>query len=111
MTLKLGSKGEAVKTLQEFLKIFVDGNFGPKTEAAVKTYQLKMGLIVDGVVGPKTWAVMGILNTDNAENEETQAALEIIKHYMPENTYFKGPVKKQWIFLHHTAGWENPYIV
>ena len=102
MTLKLGSKGEAVKTLQEFLKITVDGDFGPKTELAVKEYQKKSGLVADGVVGPKTWAYMGILNTDNAENEETQAALEIIKHYMPENTYFKGPVKKQWIFLYIT---------
>jgi hypothetical protein len=110
-TLKLGSKGEAVKTLQEFLKLTVDGDFGPKTEKAVRDYQSKNGLTVDGVVGPKTWAHMGILNTDNAENEETQSALEIIKHYMPEGTYFKGPVPKDWIFLHHTAGWENPYQV
>ena len=42
MTLKLGSKGEAVKTLQEFLKITVDGDFGPKTELAVKEYQKKV---------------------------------------------------------------------
>jgi hypothetical protein len=110
-TLKRGSKGEAVKTLQEFLKLTVDGDFGPKTEKAVRDYQSKNGLTVDGVVGPKTWAHMGILNTDNAENEETQSALEIIKHYMPEGTYFKGPVPKNWIFLHHTAGWENPYQV
>ncbi len=93
-TLKLGSKGEAVKTLQEFLKLTVDGDFGPKTEKAVRDYQSKNGLTVDGVVGPKTWAHMGILNTDNAENEEIQSALEIIKHYMPEGTYFKGPVPK-----------------
>jgi len=30
---------------------------------------------------------------------------------MPKGTYFKGPVKKQWIFLHHTAGGDNPYQV
>lgn len=109
--LKKGSKGESVKTLQDFLKITVDGNFGPKTESAVKSYQKKNGLVVDGVVGPKTWAHMGILNTDNAENIEVIKALEIKKHYMPVGTYFPGPVKKQWIFLHHTAGWENPYQV
>jgi hypothetical protein len=111
MTLKLGSKGEAVKTLQEFLKITVDGNFGPKTESAVKSWQKTHGLLADGIVGKKTWAAMGILNTDNAENLEVESALKIIKHYMPENTYFKGPVPKDWIFLHHTAGWENPYQV
>jgi hypothetical protein len=109
--LKKGSKGESVKTLQDFLKIAVDGDFGPKTESAVKSYQKKNGLVVDGVVGPKTWAHMGILNTDNAENIEVIKALEIKKHYMPVGTYFPGPVKKQWIFLHHTAGWENPYQV
>ncbi len=111
MVLKVGSKGEAVRTLQEFLKLTVDGIFGPKTEAAVKNYQSKNGLTVDGIVGPRTWAHMGILNTDNAENQEIEKALEIKKHYMPEGTYFKGPVKKQWIFLHHTAGWDNPYSV
>jgi hypothetical protein len=111
MILKLGSKGEAVKTLQEFLKITADGDFGPKTEKAVRDYQSKNGLTVDGVVGPKTWAHMGILNTDNAENNEVTSGLQIIKHYMPVGTYFPGPVKKQWIFLHHTAGWENPYQV
>jgi hypothetical protein len=109
--LKKGSKGESVKTLQEFLKIAVDGDFGPKTESAVKSYQKKNGLVADGIVGPKTWAHMGILNTDNAENLEVSRALEIKKHYMPVGTYFPGPVKKQWIFLHHTAGWENPYQV
>ena len=109
--LKKGSKGESVRTLQEFLKITVDGDFGSKTESAVKAFQKKTGLTVDGVVGKNTWAVMGILNTDNAENLEVVNALKIIKHYMPEDAYFKGPVKKQWLFLHHTAGWENPYQV
>lgn len=109
--LKKGSKGPAVVTLQEFLKLTADGIFGPKTESAVKSYQKKNGLVADGIVGPKTWAHMGILNTDNAENLELEKALEIKKHYMPVGTYFPGPVKKQWIFLHHTAGWENPYQV
>ena len=109
--LKKGSKGPAVVTLQEFLKLTADGIFGPKTESAVKSYQKKNGLVADGIVGPKTWAHMGILNTDNAENLEVEKALEIKKHYMTPGTYFPGPVKKQWIFLHHTAGWENPYQV
>lgn len=109
--LKRGSKGPSVVTLQEFLKLTADGIFGPKTESAVKSYQRKNGLVADGIVGPKTWAHMGILNTDNAENLEVEKALEIKKHYMIPGTYFPGPVKKQWIFLHHTAGWENPYQV
>jgi len=88
MVLKRGSKGESVKTLQEFLKLTADGDFGPKTEAAVKDWQKTHGLMVDGVVGPKTWAAMGILNTDNAENIEVVNALSIKKYWMPEGTYF-----------------------
>jgi len=109
--LKKGSKGPSVVTLQEFLKITADGDFGPNTESAVKSWQKANGLINDGIVGKKTWAAMGILNTDNAENLEVESALEIKKHYMMEGTYFPGPVAKDWIFLHHTAGWENPYQV
>jgi hypothetical protein len=111
MILKKGSKGESVKTLQEFLKITIDGDFGPKTEAAVKSWQKAHGLFDDGIVGPKTWAHMGILTTDNAENIEVIKALEIKKHWMPAGTYFPGPVQKDWIFLHHTAGGPNPYQV
>lgn len=110
-TLRLGSKGESVKTLQQFLKIKVDSDFGPQTETAVKAWQKANGLISDGIVGKNTWAAMGILNTDNAENSEVDHALKINQHYMPVGSYFAGPVPKKWIFLHHTAGWENPYQV
>jgi peptidoglycan L-alanyl-D-glutamate endopeptidase CwlK len=65
-TLKLGSKGESVKTLQSFLKITADGIFGPATEKSVKDWQKAYGLTPDGIVGKNTWAAMGILNTDNA---------------------------------------------
>ena len=37
--LKLGSKGKEVEDLQKYLKIKVDGDFGPKTEEAVKKFQ------------------------------------------------------------------------
>jgi|GEM_PF-4267850 len=33
---------------------FVDGVWGPETEAAVKAYQASRGLAVDGIVGPET---------------------------------------------------------
>ena len=58
MLLKVGSKGEEVKKLQE--KLGVDagsnaGTFGPKTEAAVKAWQKANGLLDDGIVGDNTW--------------------------------------------------------
>ena len=104
--LKLNSKGEDVKILQEFLKITVDGDFGPNTEAAVKKWQMDNGLKPDGIVGPKTQNAMGLLDTDIKENNTN---LVIEKSYLPKGQYFDGPTPKQWLFLHHTAGWQNPF--
>jgi murein L,D-transpeptidase YcbB/YkuD len=56
--LKLGSKGAAVKHLQEFLGITADGDFGPNTKAVVMKFQTSKGLTADGIVGPKTWALV-----------------------------------------------------
>lgn len=36
----------------------IDGNFGPKTEQAVRNVQAFLGMAVDGIVGPKTWKVL-----------------------------------------------------
>jgi len=109
-TLKLGSKGEDVKVLQSFLKLPVDGIFGPKTETAVKEWQSNYGIKSDGVVGPKTQAAMGFLNTDLTETPDGLSDRLIIeKSYLPKNQYFEGPTPKQWLFLHHTAGWHDPY--
>ena len=109
MILKLGSKGENVKLLQRFLKLKDDGDFGPKTEAAVKKWQKANGLVSDGIVGPKTWDEMGLASTDLSENVEFESEFIINKSYLKETEYVKGPIKPEYIFLHHTAGWHNPY--
>lgn len=62
--LKIGSRGEPVKTLQKGLKdmsynIVVDGIYGPQTEAVVIQFQKRFPeLVNDGIFGPKTKAVM-----------------------------------------------------
>ena len=66
-TVKLGSKGDAVKLLQTKLnklgykgkdgkELTCDGDFGVNTEYALKNFQKKKSLIADGIAGPKTWA-------------------------------------------------------
>jgi hypothetical protein len=55
-TLRKGSRGEAVKTLQKLLGgLVIDGIFGNNTEKAVKKYQKIQGLNNDGIVGKLTW--------------------------------------------------------
>jgi hypothetical protein len=110
MVLRKGDKGNAVKDLQEFLEITADGDFGPGTEAAVKKWQAENGLVADGVVGPKTWDAMGLATTDESEQVyTTDNGLIINRHYLPKGEYLEGPSKKEYCFLHHTAGWNNPY--
>ena len=59
MIIKLGStKKEQVKEIQEALDIWVDGDFGLKTEAAVKQFQKENSLDADGIVGPKTYKAL-----------------------------------------------------
>jgi peptidoglycan hydrolase-like protein with peptidoglycan-binding domain len=64
--LRRGSKGNRVREAQARLNargatppLVVDGDFGPKTEAAVRKFQLSRGLAVDGVIGKDTWNALG----------------------------------------------------
>ena len=60
-TLRNGSKGNQVKTLQRLLTAFgfpcgeVDGIFGAKTLTAVKDFQKSVNMTTDGIVGLNTW--------------------------------------------------------
>jgi len=60
VTLKRGSKGEAVKELQRFLNVklnlglIIDGKLGPKTILVIKQWQKDNGLVADGLIGNKT---------------------------------------------------------
>ena len=63
--LRTGSRGDAVRKLQELLNAkgytcgSVDGIFGSKTYAAVLAFQKANGLAADGIVGSLTWAKLG----------------------------------------------------
>jgi peptidoglycan hydrolase-like protein with peptidoglycan-binding domain len=67
-TLREGSSGAVVKSLQQLLTNGapgqwnvtpgpIDGQFGPLTKASVQAFQSWGGVGVDGIVGDQTWSV------------------------------------------------------
>ena len=91
MVLKLGSRGNEVKLLQEKLNLKVDGIFGPLTEEAVKDFQRSNGLKVDGIAGANTLSKLNLsVNKRNIK--------EIIVHCSatPEGKDFTVADIKRW---------------
>lgn len=90
-TIRKGSRGADVVTLQKKLNLQADGIFGVLTEEAVKEFQKANGLTVDGIVGNKTWSKLNVsLNKRNIK--------EIIVHCSatPEGKDFTVAQIKQW---------------
>lgn len=81
--IKLGSKGELVRYLQEILKslghleLVIDGDFGKRTELAVKDFQKLNNLGVDGIVGSKTWELLEKNSLSITEADYKRAANEL----------------------------------
>lgn len=112
MLLKIGSRGQEVKELQRALGLIDDGIFGKNTHAAVEAYQKENNLLVDGIVGRQTLASIRKENITTDLSEKVYSPYEglwVNKFYLPEGQYFPGPTPKEYLFLHHTAGWNNPY--
>jgi len=115
MLLKRGSKGSHVKELQTALELSADGIFGAGTESAVRRFQSENGLTADGIVGTKTWEAIGIDTDSEAAAEESQYTtkdgLVIERQYLDNDEYVRdyGKIEPLGFFLHHTAGWDNPY--
>jgi len=61
-TVQRGSTGAWVARLQEALEITVDGDFGPKTEAALRAFQDAYGLEPDGVAGRNAYRSLGLID-------------------------------------------------
>ena len=92
-TIKKGSKGEAVRTLQRLLGIKVDGDFGPATEKAVVQFQKSKGITADGIVGNKTWALLGVKDE-----------IEIVNNHINIHVTRLPNRQIKYIAIHYTAG-------
>ena len=133
MVLKKGSRNDedAVKAVQEKLGLKQDGIFGPTTEKYVIKYQKENLLTADGIVGRGTAKHMGInldehIDTDRTDVDDsndtdgvvamlgsytTEDGLVIDRAYLDSNEYVRdyGKIEPKNFFIHHTAGWNNPY--
>lgn len=133
-TVKRGSKGDAVKELQEDLntlgytdsnnaKLDIDGSFGARTEQAVKKLQKANGLVVDGSCGPKTWAKIDELLDKIEPGTKVKTLDQLNVRSGPGTQYSILKVLKKdtictwthengnWIYLKEPAGWVNANYV
>ena len=91
MILKLGSRGNEVKILQEKLNLKADGVFGPLTEEAVKDFQRSNGLEVDGIAGADTLSKLNLL-----VNKRTIKELIVHCSATPEGKDYSVDTIRQW---------------
>lgn len=89
MLLKIGSKGEDVKRLQERLKLAADGSFGPGTEKAVKEWQSKNGLAADGIIGDASWSKL--FEVGSTAVSSSLFKLENLKGHIPDSVIAQIP--------------------
>lgn len=82
--LKLGSRGTAVKALQQRLLALhyfdvgkADGVFGPNTYHAVVAFQKVQRIARDGIVGPVTWAHLASPYKPSPRYRLVTSALEV----------------------------------
>lgn len=91
MILKLGSRGNEVKVLQEKLNLKADGIFGPLTEEAVKDFQRSNSLEVDGIAGADTLSKLNLL-----VNKRTIKELIVHCSATPEGKDYSVDTIRQW---------------
>lgn len=104
--------------LQKLLNLPETGDWTEFDEAAWKNHSLKTGLDYKPLPITKEEIPVevpemeideshGLISTDLSEAIKPK----INQYNLKSGQYFKGPTKKEYLFLHFTAGWENPYRV
>lgn len=96
--IKKGSKGDAVKTLQNCLGLKADGIFGQCTEDAVKSFQKANNMVSDGIVGPKTWEKLLSSKEPQKIAQTSRKIKEVILHCSatPEGKDYSVSTIRQW---------------
>lgn len=140
MLIKEGDTGRNVKEIQTLLDVHgfwtyskFTKNYGSITKSAVERFQRARGLSIDGKVGHKTLSELldgvdtstysiadvviedtdGMLDYKGSYEVELEDPLTINRVYLDTDQYVRdyGKIEPLSLFLHHTAGWNNPYNV
>lgn len=101
-----------IREIQKKLEIPQTGILDEFTQAAWRNHCLKNNIDYSPLVADEETEHeehhdpnIGFLSTD------LQEQLQIKKYPLKKGQFFVGPTKKDSVFLHFTAGWENPYNV
>jgi peptidoglycan hydrolase-like protein with peptidoglycan-binding domain len=108
--VRQGDKEHPIPSLQYLLRarghsVTVDGDFGPRTDAAVRAFQSQKHLAVDGIVGPNTWAALVVQVQRGAQGDAVRAVQEEAQfrnlsgdpHQGPQIDGVFGPVTEEFV--------------
>lgn len=101
---------------QRALKLPQTGILDELTQAGIRNLQLNNNIIAHGELDQPTLRLLNLsddtITTDLMENVKFQNDLPLFNNYfLPKLEFVDVETPKKYIFLHHTAGWDNPYEV
>jgi N-acetyl-anhydromuramyl-L-alanine amidase AmpD len=102
---------DEIIAIQRILKLPVTGVLDEFTEAALRNYQIKNGLPVTGLLDNTTKSKLNLSEDALMHDTDQFSADGIKKYFLPPGQFFAEKTPKWSIFLHHTAGWNNPFRV
>ena len=119
-TCKIGSRGNDVKRIQEWLclqallnsslatTVNIDGRFGPATENAVKNFQKSNGLKEDGIVDNNLFYLLSKPLKNAYEDLPDSSLSELVVLYAQQHLNNK-PVEFQINGIQNTGPWVRSY--
>lgn len=104
---------KTIDQIQEKLLLPKTGVLDELTTAAIRNIQLKNNMVATGLVTEELITMLFPDQTDDDGSLDSDLfnPVKINKYLLPKSEYLTSASPKRYIFLHHTAGWDNPYRV
>jgi N-acetylmuramoyl-L-alanine amidase len=96
--------------LQTYLNIPITNEYDEFTTAAIRNFEIKNGIFPTGQINDEIVKTIDKLN-DGLLDTDIKSIPTIKQYRLKSDEYFVTNERKRSIFLHHTAGWHNPYNV